>query len=164
MDKIDLVCTTSVSRRESLIARTETNDCVVRAFSAAFEVSYDKSHAFCAETLNRKPGRGTVGSSRYLSTVDSVLGKKVVGVGEPIWPNSTELGLYTYYPAPKSDRAKEPVRRSMTVKTFLKQYSKGTYLVYVPGHAFAIKDGVVYGNVEDAKRMRTRIWRAFQVK
>ena len=34
---------------ESTIAKSETNDCVVRAFASAFDVSYDRAHKYVAE-------------------------------------------------------------------------------------------------------------------
>jgi len=46
----------------------------------------------------------------------------------------------------------------MTVKQALRKYNKGNFIVVVRGHAFSIKDGVVFGNGGyDAERMRARI-------
>ena len=39
---------------KSEIAKTETNDCVVRAFANAFEVNYNMAHVFVEKKFNRK--------------------------------------------------------------------------------------------------------------
>ena len=52
----------------------------------------------------------------------------------------------------------------MTVGTFLKEYPKGKYLIHVRSHAFAIVDGVVMGNLADARQMKCRIIDAYKFK
>jgi hypothetical protein len=49
------------------------------------------------------------------------------------------------------------------VGTFTKQNQKGTYIMMVRGHAFTIKDGVVIGNQNDAKKLKTVVIQAWQV-
>ena len=44
---------------DSALAKSETNDCVVRAFAAAYNVSYDFAHKKVAELFGRKNGQGT---------------------------------------------------------------------------------------------------------
>jgi hypothetical protein len=52
----------------------------------------------------------------------------------------------------------EMERVSMTVRQGLNKLKKGTYIIVVAGHAFTIKDGVIYGNGGyDSERMRARI-------
>ena len=58
----------------------------------------------------------------------------------------------------------QKVMRKMTVGTFTKQNSVGTFLVIVTGHAFTIKNGVVIGNWEDPKKLKKIINFAFEVK
>jgi hypothetical protein len=53
--------------------------------------------------------------------------------------------------------------RNMTTAKFLEDYSKGTYIVTVKGHAFAIKDGVVIGNPEDATQRKKVILGAWKI-
>ena len=50
----------------------------------------------------------------------------------------------------------------MTVKTFLREYNVGTYLIHVRSHCFAIIDGVVIGNVCDSRRLKARICNAYK--
>jgi hypothetical protein len=54
-------------------------------------------------------------------------------------------------------------KRKMTVGTFAKQYSKGTYILSIRGHAFTIKDGTVIGNQNDATRLRAIVEQAWEV-
>ena len=52
----------------------------------------------------------------------------------------------------------------MTVGTFLKEYPKGRYLIHVRSHAFTIIDGVVMGNLADARQMKCRIIDAYKFR
>ena len=45
----------------SSIAKSETNDCVVRAIASAFDLEYDKAHKFVGDKFGRKPRQGTFG-------------------------------------------------------------------------------------------------------
>ena len=71
---------------ESKIAKSETNDCVVRAFASAFEVSYDYAHKYVADEFGRKPKKGTYGTITTLVKMSDnslkVNGKKIYPVGE----------------------------------------------------------------------------------
>ena len=42
----------------SVIAKSEDNDCVVRSIASAFEVDYDNAHQFVSDTFKRKPKKG----------------------------------------------------------------------------------------------------------
>ena len=50
----------------------------------------------------------------------------------------------------------------MTVGTFIKEYNVGRYLIHVRGHAFAIIDGVVVGNICDSRKLKARIINAYK--
>ena len=151
---------------ESAIAKGETNDCVVRAFASAFDISYDEAHDFCRLKLGRKNGHGTQGTLQLLSSGEA-FGRKVEQLGEP-YPGVTKTPastrLFTKYRNRDHWGNMETTYRDMTVGTFLKRYTKGTYILRVNAHMFTVKDGVVYGNPQDAQQLRTRIIHAFQVK
>jgi hypothetical protein len=51
---------TIIGYSDSDIAKSESNDCVVRSFASAFDITYDESHKFVAEKLNRKDRNGVV--------------------------------------------------------------------------------------------------------
>lgn len=163
---VDFANTAQAFYGTSLLAQSETNDCVVRAFACAFNIPYEEAHDFCRLKLGRKNGRGTQGTLQFLAGGEA-FGKKVEQLGEPFpgvvkTPASTRL--FTKYRNRNSWGEMETTYRDMTVGTFLKRYTKGTYIIRVHQHMFTVKDGVVYGNPQDAQQLRTRIIHAFQVK
>ena len=147
---------------ESAIAKSENNDCVVRAFASAFEVSYDKAHKYVKEKFGRKDRQGTFGTVLVLNKMvgdkTQVNYKRVKSIGE----NTGSRGLKTLEYDVKVKGQK--VKRKMTVGTFIKQNPKGTFFVLVRQHAFTIKDGVVIGNYEDAVKTKKIMKFAFEVK
>ena len=147
---------------DSKIAKSETADCVVRAFASAFEVTYDRAHKYVAENFNRQPRRGTYGTvSKLVKMVDNrttVNYKKVHPVG--VRKSSTMVDSLAYNVTIKGVTKV----RQMTVGTFIKQNPKGTFFVLVRQHAFTIKDGVVIGNYEDAVKTKKIMRCAFEIK
>ena len=64
--------------RESVIGAKEKNDCVVRAFMAALDTSYDSAHAWVKKYLKRENKRGTYTSIHLPTVIGKVKnGKKV---------------------------------------------------------------------------------------
>jgi hypothetical protein len=147
---------------DSVIAKSETNDCVVRAFASAFEVSYDKAHTYVKEKFGRKDRQGTYGTvltlNKMVENNTQVNHKKVKSVGKKI--EGSKFKTLVYEVKVKGEK----VKRQMTVGTFIKQNPEGTFFVLVSGHAFTIKDGVVIGNYEDAVKTKKIMKSAFQVK
>lgn len=155
---------------DSLTAKTETNDCVVRAFASAFDVPYDYAHKYVAEEFKRQPKRGTFfTASKMVKLSESLIkvnGKKVQPLGNKV--NSFAYPFSLSYPVKVkvsgTDKLYKIVERQMTVGTFVKKNQKGTFFVLVKGHAFTIKDGVVIGNPEDAIKTKRPIRAAFEIK
>ena len=147
---------------ESVIAKSETADCVVRAFASAFDITYDRAHKYVAEKFGRQPGKGTFGTvTKLLKMYDdrtSVNYKKVYPVG--VRKNSIMTNSLSYNVTIKGVTKV----RQMTVGTFIKQNPKGTFFVLVRQHAFTIKDGVVIGNYEDAVKTKKIMKSAFEIK
>ena len=147
---------------ESVIAKSETNDCVVRAFASAFDVTYDRAHKYVAEKFGRQPKKGTYGTaSKLVKMYDdrtTVNYKKVYPVGKRL--TDTMFGSLSYDVKVKGVTK----RRNMTVGTFIKKNPKGTFIVLVSRHAFTIKDGVVIGNYEDAVKTKKIMRCAFEIK
>tara|TARA_B100001094_G_scaffold216126_1_gene210233 strand:+ start:112 stop:591 length:480 start_codon:yes stop_codon:yes gene_type:complete len=125
----------------SILAKGETNDCVVRAVANAFNVSYDIAHKFASDNLGRKSRRGVM----------DVFGK-IKGLGDVTF----KLFENTLFPETKTFKLKctsNPINTEykhkkvkFTVKTFCSKFSKGTYIVLVKNHALTIKNGVVIDN------------------
>ena len=147
---------------DSKLAKGETNDCVVRSFASAFEITYDRAHKYVAENFGRKPGQGTYGTSTGLvrmSDKKTTLNyKKVYPLGKRV--TDTMSGSLIYDVKVKGVTK----RRNMTVGTFVKKYPIGTFLVIVKQHAFTIKDGVVIGNPEDAVKIKKVVKCAFHIR
>ena len=139
---------------DSKIAKSETNDCVVRSFASAFKVTYDEAHQFVSTKFNRKPRKGT---ARFVTIMNNMsnhsqnlFGKTLRRLGDGNTKNSMKF----------SDGSK---MRNMTTFQFLKKYPKGTFMVTVSGHAFTISDGVVIGNHEDVLKTKKVILHAWEV-
>jgi hypothetical protein len=148
---------------DSLTAKTETNDCVVRAFASAFDISYDYAHKYVSDEFKRQPRKGTFfTASKMVKLSESLIkvnGKKVIPVGTKC--NSL---AYPYSLSYEVKVKGEKVKRQMTVGTFVKKNPKGSFFVLVKGHAFTIKDGVVIGNPEDAIKTKRPMRAAFEIK
>jgi len=125
----------------SLLAKSEKNDCVVRAIANAFNISYDVAHEFTAKEFKRKFRKGT---------------KAVYSTFKSLGEVSFDLFQDTLFPITKEYKLKcvnKPVNASYThkkvsytVKTFCANYGIGTYIVLVNKHALVIKDGIVIDN------------------
>lgn len=158
-------CKTSegiIGYSESIIAKRETNDCVVRAFASCFDIEYDKAHKFVKEKFNRVDRRGT---SRTVDTMmNLVVNKTQVNYKKIKRLGEKKDGINNYSLRYKVRTKEGFVMRSMTVGTFTKQNPIGAFFILVKGHAFTIKDGVVIGNKEDAKKLKRVILNAFEIK
>ena len=156
---IDQLTSTSASAyiigySDSKIAKSETNDCVVRSFASALKITYDEAHQFVGVKFNRKNRKGT---ARFVSIMNNMSSHATVLWGKTLnrLGNGKSKNSMTY-----EDKGRV---RNMTTFQFLKRYPKGTYMVTVTGHAFTIKDGVVIGNHEDVLKTKKVILHAWQV-
>ena len=136
--------------KESPLAKSESNDCVVRAIASAAEMDYDSAHQFVKEKFKRKNRKGTYGFGVTMNLM-SKNGEKINGKSVEII--SEQYNTMLYYVVVKGVKT----LRNTTTSSFIKRYPKGTYVVTVNRHAFTIKDGVVIGNIDDGKKMRKRI-------
>ena len=130
----------------SSLAVNEKNDCAVRAFANAFNISYDVAHKFAEDKFNRKAKKGVKGMFITLSK----LGFATFDLfSDTLFP---EIRTYGIHPIARSKSGKVVNTNythkevNHTVKTFCEQYNKGTYIVIVNKHALTIKDGIVIDN------------------
>ncbi len=61
-----------IAQSQSKVAKSERNDCVVRAFMMSLDLPYDKAHKFVSDKFNRTNRKGTY-TSTYLT---NILGKQ----------------------------------------------------------------------------------------
>ena len=141
---------------DSTIAKTETNDCVVRAIASSFEMHYDESHKLVAGRWCRQNREGT---RNFASGMRNMVDKKLLINGKSFSNLGDEHGHMKYDVKVKG----QIVKRSMTTGTFIKKYPVGKYLVVVRGHAFSIIDGKVVGNADDATMKKRVILYAFKI-
>ena len=135
---------------ESTIAKSETNDCFVRAVASAYEIPYDDAHTWVREKFGRKNRKGTMAVSCKMATMSS-LGQTFNGKSiKPI----DKLRSY--------DSVNMKMKRT-TLNQFIKKYSTGTYILIVRGHAFTLKNGAVIGNTQDATSMKKIVHEAFEI-
>jgi len=130
----------------SSLALNEKNDCAVRAFANAFNVSYDVAHKFAEDKFARKAKKGVKNMFRTLND----LGFATFDLfSNTLFPETRTYGIH---PLKRSKTGKVVNTKythkevNHTVKTFCAQYNKGTYIVIVSKHALTIKDGIVIDN------------------
>ncbi len=130
----------------SSLAKNEKNDCAVRAFANAFNVTYDVAHAFAEDKFARKARKGVKGMFITLS--------KLGFASFDLFSNTLfpETRTYGIHPLARSKSGKlvntDYTHKEVnhTVKTFCAKYNKGTYIVLVAKHALTVKDGIVIDN------------------
>ena len=130
----------------SSLAVNEKNDCAVRAFANAFNISYDVAHKFAEDKFARKAKKGVKGMFITLS--------KLGFASFDLFSNTLfpETRTYGIHPLARSKSGKlvntDYTHKEVnhTVKTFCAKYNKGTFIVIVAKHALTIKDGIVIDN------------------
>lgn len=117
----------------------ETNDCAVRAMANAFGISYERAHA-AMKANGRKDRKGAYNLTIHNAITQEHGGKRAVQLNH--------IGT-----------GKD--QRQVTIGTFCKFRTTGSYYCIVRGHAFAIVDGVV----QDAFKNKAgkRIYRAYEI-
>ena len=130
----------------SSLALNEKNDCAVRAFANAFNISYDVAHKFAEDKFARKAKKGVKNMFRTLND----LGFATFDLfSNTLFPETRTYGIH---PLKRSKTGKVVNTKythkvvNHTVKTFCTKYNKGTFIVTVSKHALTIKDGIVIDN------------------
>ena len=142
----------------SSIAKSEKNDCFVRALAAGFEINYNDAHAIAKEKFNREDKKGTKGHE-IVSGMEKIQKEGIV-LGDVIAKVKVLKGLeiknrYKLYG--------ELIDRKKTVKSFIKDHPKGNYIVTVSKHAFVVKDGKLIDNVGEEFRPTRKVDGAYEI-
>ena len=141
---------------QSELARQEKNDCVVRAVAAASGSAYEPAHQFVKEVFGRNNNEGTFGVGVTIEKIAGVAQK--IGKTETtfeVLPEDKKVNYYKLYG--------NVVKRQKTVKSFIQDNKKGTFLVLVAKHAFVVKDGVLIDNRGEEVRPTRKVQDAFRV-
>jgi len=133
---------------DSALAKSERNDCVVRAIASAYDIEYNKAHQWVSDKFKRQFRKGTFGLP---------IGMDRMSTDNTRFNYKRTKTIDSKYLTTNNGKSK------MTVGTFAKEYNRGTYIIRVSGHAFTIKDGSVIGNPEDATKLRKVIKNAWKV-
>lgn len=140
----------------STIAKDEKNDCFVRAVAAATGSNYDSAHEFVKKEFDRKKGKGT----QFVATAMQKLEKSGFTIDNrefkiKVLPKGRITNQYKLYG--------EIVNRKKTVKSFMKDNPKGTFIVGVSKHAFTVKDGMLIDNAGEEFRPTRKVDSVFQI-
>lgn len=157
------VDTIKLAESQSELAKKENNDCVVRAFMGALDVSYDQSHAWVKKYLKRVDRKGTFTYAYSKNIIGKTKnGKKITFIGTH--PNKTFLNSRI-----GSDKIlvnkqyKKPT--GYTIKSFMENHPVGRFVLIVQNHVVAVVDGVLYGNTgENTYGLYRSIYVAFECK
>jgi hypothetical protein len=133
---------------DSTLAKSERNDCVVRAIASAYDIEYNKAHQWVSDKFKRQFRKGTFGFP---------IGMDRMSTDNTRFNYKRTKTIDSKYLTTNNGKSK------MTVGTFAKEYNTGTYIIRVARHAFTIKDGSVIGNPEDATKLRKVIKNAWKI-
>lgn len=132
---------------QSNLATRETNDCVVRAFMAVLDVSYDVAHGWVKKHLNRKFKRGTYTAVNIVNVLGKVKnGYKLHAYG--CHPDKKRIMGCRGFKTITNPRYKNK-QVGYTLKSFMESHPKGRFFVILERHAVALVDGVLYANTQE---------------
>ena len=138
---------------------SEKNDCSVRAFTTALDVDYDAAHSYVKDVFKREDKKG-VKNMESIGREVSLEGKtqEIDGVqfDLEVLPEEKVTNVYKL--------KGEEIARKKTVKSFIKDFSKGIYLVLVSGHVFTVKNGTMIDNVGEEWRPTRKVESVFELK
>jgi hypothetical protein len=148
------------------VARGEANDCVVRAFMNAAQITYTAAHRIVADVFDRQRGRGTMGTIPKLKQLISSNAVIIPGRHIECLGTSIRVGDFTKAEAAEKGYLINPKYpkgggrfAAYTVGKFLQQHPVGAYIVIVKGHALAIRDGIMYENPDQLDKLFLRTGR-----
>lgn len=152
-----------LANESSDLARKETNDCVVRAFMCALNISYDQAHAYIKNKMGRKDRKGTYVNAYAKNIINTTKnGKKISFIG-----SHPSKSFFKH--AFGSDRIlvnknyKKPT--GYTLKSFMENHPVGNFVLIVQGHAVAVVNGVLFGNHDERYNGLYRsVWFGFEMK
>ena len=136
---------------------SETNDCSVRAFTTALDVDYDSAHSYLKETFKREDKKGCKKMNYTAKKLEGKIQKiDDVEFDITVLPEDKVTNTYKLHG--------EVIARKKTVKSFIKDFAQGIYLVLVSGHVFTVKNGLMIDNVGEEWRPTRKVESVFELK
>ena len=139
MNQIKVTNAKTLVAKDSIIAKSETKDCMVYAMAAAFDLPYDEAHQLVKEKFNREDRKGTKNlelSKGMREMVDLRVNINGKFVKEVLDSPTKVYHLHN-----------QNIVRKNRVSTFMKEHSQGTYLILTGNHALVSKDGEMIDNI-----------------
>ena len=143
---------------DSELAKSEKNDCMVRAVATAADVTYKTAHEFCNMVFGRIEKRGT----NNMNIVTQMLSAETSGIelegrkfGVKVLGKSRIRNKYKLYG--------EIIWRQKTLKSFIQDNPKGNYLVMIANHALTVKDGEVFDWKSNRFKPTTKVQSAYEL-
>ena len=155
---INLTSSTIKGITNSEIAKKENNDCFVRALAAATDMDYDTTHQEVKEQFGRVSKKGTenhmiIGQMLNAETNGLLIGDKRFKVN--VLGKARTHNTYKLYG--------EHIQRKKTVKSFIKDNPKGSFVLTVSKHALAIVDGKLIDNKGEEFRPTRKVDGAYKI-
>lgn len=136
---------------------SEKNDCSVRAFTTALDVDYDSAHSYLKETFKREDKKGCKKMNYTAKELEGETQKiDDVEFDISVLPEDKVTNTYKLHG--------EVIARKKTVKSFIKDFAEGIYLVLVSGHVFTVKNGLMIDNVGEEWRPTRKVESVFELK
>jgi hypothetical protein len=152
-----------LAEASSELAKKETNDCVVRAFMCALNMSYDQAHGYIKNKMNRQDRRGTYVNFYAKNIIGTTKnGLKISFIGT----HPSKAFMKTAFGSDKvlvNRKYKKPT--GYTLKSFMESHPVGRFVLVVQGHAVAVVNGVLYGNSDERwDGLYRSVWVGFEMK
>jgi hypothetical protein len=155
MNQIKVTNAKTLVAKDSVIAKGETNDCVVYATASAFDISYDEAHKVVKRAFGREERKGV----RTLDIMHGV--KDLTESNESI--NGKTIREFLANPKKVYRLHGKDIERKNRVSTFIKEHNQGTYLIITGYHALTVKDGEMIDNITKGSA-KSFVRRVFKVE
>lgn len=139
MNQIKVTNAKELVAKDSIIAKSESKDCMVYAIAAAFDLPYDEAHQVVKDKFKRQDRKGT----SNIALMQAV--RQMVDSKESI--NGKYFLEVTNNPSKVYHLHGQDIRRKNRVSTFIKEHTQGTYLILTGNHALVSKDGEMIDNI-----------------
>jgi hypothetical protein len=152
-----------LARESGNLGKKEDNDCVVRAFMVALDLSYDQAHAWVKKELNRIDRKGTFMNAYSKNIIGKTKnGKKISFIGAH---PSREYMNFKFGSNKPLVNTKYKKLTGYTLKSFIENNPVGRFVLIVQGHAVAVVNGVLYGNRDEQwNGLYRSVWFGFEMK